>query len=822
MPHAPRPWPARHPDIPHLLLSALLATAGIVPAPAWSADNAVTPAHQVYEIAAGPLGEALVRFAGAAGISVQVDSRLVEGRRTPGLHGSHAVTGGLARLLADSGLEAVERSPGTYVLRPLPTPSAAATDTPTTLAPVKVTAAANRDVATEDTGSYAARGATVFKSAQSLREIPQSITVVTRQRMDDQQMTSVTEALRSATGVIATGYFGQETPSARGYSMNEQHDGVPQQGGASGLAPDLAIYDRVEILRGAAGLLTGRGEPGGAVNYVRKRPQTSFSGNASLAAGSWNNRRAEVDVTAPLAADGALRGRVVGAYQERDFFYDVAHNRRSTLFLTLEYDFSPRTTLGVSHTNVRRDGHSFWGLPTYTNGEFIESRSAFVGPDKNYLMKIEETSADLKHRFDNGWQARAAVTRRTHRFDGYGAYNNTGGVDPLTGLGGLGIGYIQSVTQRDGADVGIDGPVELLGRSHTLAFGYSKAVQDYIGGANYRSVSNVDLLHVHDFGDQVPTTINTKNQTITGQAGYYGMARLKLADPLTLVLGGRWTDYESKSRRKYPSTAPWTASDARAKGEFAPYGGVIWDLNRELSLYASYSDIFVPQTQFAFGGRILDPRVGWQAETGLKGAFFDGALNASIALFRIRDTNRPLLDTTHAGCDGTPTGSCYLAAGLVQSQGWETEISGSPVRGWNLSAGYTYNETEYLRDSDAANLGQRFNTGTPKHLFKLWSHYRFDHSLFDGALAGWSVGGGLHAQSMTSNGVSTATVRQRKQAGYTLASLQVGYRMNRQWQASLQVNNLFDRKYFELVSGTGFANIYGEPRNAMLTLRHDF
>jgi len=817
--HPSSPLPAPQPRLRLLSFAIALGCGLLAAAPAVHAQAAQAAASQYqYDIPAGPLGETLTRIARESGRGISVAPELVAGRSAPAVRGRYSAEDAARLALAGSGLELVVTPSGALGVRQGETSLAPVNVSATTLAELRVTAAAERSATSEGSGSYAAQAATIGKTSQSLREIPQSVTVITRQRMDDQHLVSVTDALRTATGVVSTGYYDQETPTVRGFSMNEQHDGVPQQGGSSGLAPDLAIYDRVEILRGSSGLMSGSGEPGGAVNFVRKRPQTEFGFGATLAAGSWNNRRAVVDVNMPLSEDGAFRGRVVGAYQERDFFYDVAHNRRSTTFITLEYDLGPRTTIGASHAYVERDGHSFWGLPTYTDGSFIKSRSAFVGPDTNYLMKVEESAVDLKHRFDNGWEAKGALSRRAHRFDGYGAYNNSGGVDPATGLGGLAIGLIQSTTLRTGGDLSVSGPVELFGQTHTLAFGYNKSLYDYTGGANYVSASNVDLFNDHDFDALLPTRVNNKSQTVTEQAGYYGMARIKLAEPLTLVLGGRWTDYESKSRTVRPAKGRWTRSNAEANGEFTPYGGLIWDFSQQMSLYASYTDIFVPQTQMDAAGKVLDPRVGWQGEVGVKGEFFDGGLNASVAVFRIRDENRAMTDTANIGCGGTSTGTCYTAAGLVQSQGWEAEVSGSPAPGWDISAGYTYNQTEYLRDTNAANVGERFNGGTPTHLFKLWTHYRFDHRLFDGALAGWSVGAGLRAQSSVYNGTSTATVKRREQPGYAVASLQVGYKMDRHWSATLAVNNLFDRRYFELVSGTGFANIYGEPRNVMLTV----
>lgn len=823
--------PHQVPSSPHLTRLALAARLAITAPLMMGALGATfatgTHAQQqaparAYDIPSGPLTTVLARFVGESGIFLAGTGEAAQGKSSPGLRGSYTPEEGLAALLSGTGLDTTRTSSGTYVLRVVPAPARGASALQDSSLPeVKVTAQSARDATSEGRNSYAARAATIGKLPLSLREIPQSVTVITRQRMDDQNLISVTEALRNTTGVIATGYFGQETPSARGYAMSEQHDGVPQQGGSSGLAPDLDIYDRVEILRGASGLLSGSGEPGGTVNYVRKRPQHEFALSGTVSAGSWNNRRAEFDVAGPLNSEGTLRGRAVGVYQERDFFYDVAHLQRGTAYLAVEYDLTPRTTAGLSYAALKRTGESYWGLPTYLDGRFIEDRSAYVGLDRSYLMKVDDALIDLKHRFDNGWEAKGTLSWRMHDFDGYGAYGSTG-LDQATGLGNMMIGRIQSQTRREGLDVNVGGPVRLFGHTHTLLAGYNKARQDYIGGSRYVAATGVDMLNTHDFGALTPQNITSESQTVTVQSGFYGMARVKVADPLTVVLGARWTDYLSRSRAVVPTAGAWTTSKANANNEFSPYGGVIWDATKQVSLYASYADIFVPQTQTAINGNTLDPRVGEQLEAGVKAAFLDGALNASFAVFRIRDENRAMIDADNIGCGGTVTGTCYVAAGLVQSDGWEAEISGSPLPGWDLSAGYTYNETKYARDSTAANVGQPFNTQTPRQLLRLWSQYRFNDAWLDGALKGWNVGAGVQAQSGVYSGTTTATVKRREQPGYAVTSLQIGYRVDAHWSASLAVNNLFDRHYYQLVGGTGFANLYGDPRNVMLTVKGRF
>lgn len=767
------------------------------------AAEAAAAATRDYRIAAGPLGDALAEFAAASGVRLVFQPATLQGRQTQGLHGTHSVTAGFAQLLRDSGYRAVPSGNLEYTLESVP----AATGQDATLP--AVTVSTERSAVTEGTDSYAARAVTIGKTAQTLREIPQSVSVVTSQQIKDQNLTTIAAAVQTSPGVRSDSYEGNERITVRGYSLGAQFDGVPQASSLLYLHNDVALYDHIEILRGPSGLLQGSGSPAGSVNYVRKRPKEKAGVDVAVSAGSWNNYRAELDATAPLNQDGSLRGRMVLAHQDQDSFYDVGHARKTVAYGTLEYDLTRQTKIGLSLTHLDSERVNFFGLPAYADGS-LPSRKSFVGSDRPATHKLNEVAVDLEHHFDNGWKARGVLSRKTVDYTGYAAYAWSA-IDQATGRTGVSLGRVQTDDEWTGIDASLSGPFQLLGRTHTLSFGYNRITNDYKGNTNYTSIPSWDVLNDHDFGSLIPGRgANTNNDRVV-ESGVYGVGRFKLADPLTLVIGGRWTDFTQKNRSIAAVTSAWT-EESRMRGEFTPYGGLIWDLTPQITWYASYADIFAPQTDRVYGGQLLDPRVGWQVESGLKGEFLDGRLNASLAVFRIREKNRSMLDPdpTHI-CPDSWDGSCSMAAGLVQSQGWEAEVVGKPMPGWDISASYTYLQAKYLRDD--TNAGKRFAPETtPKHMFKLWNHYRFSSP----SLVGWTAGLGVQAQS------EIYTEGGNRQGGYAILSASLGYRINPQWTAQLNVDNLTDRTYLQSVGGSTFHNMYGTPRNAMLTLRGSF
>ena len=681
----------------------------------------------------------------------------------------------------------------------------------TTLPEVKVTA--SDDASSELTHSYAAHAVTVgSKIPQTLRETPQSISVVTRQRMDDQNITKIEDVLKQTTGVNVTRLDGAgnfNSIQARGFDIGTiQLDGLAiSQGANYSTALDTAIYDRIEVLRGPAGLLQGAGEPGGTINLVRKRARADFAGSVGVMLGSWDTRRAEFDLTSKLDESGRIRARVVGLVDDRESFVNTLESKKKLGYGTVEIDLTSRTTLsfGLAHQKVNSVVDQ--GLPALANYTLANvSRSTFIGSRNNVQdLQTDDMFAELEHKFDDGGLFKFAA-RQIDRSMLYKALRANGLASVTTGD----VPYQTVDFQQEARNINLDayyaGPFQLGGRTHKVLLGVNRSTEE----SKNRSVFGpTGTMNIYNPNNDLPyPSLNLgsyNNGSKQTQTGIYGQVQLKPMDRWTFLLGGRLGRWETESRN--PTTGV-VSSTSRPGTQFTPLTSVIYTLSDNSSLYASYAETFVGQTAIDKNGKLLDPRTGSQIEFGIKSEWLDKRVNTSFALFRIIDKDRAIDDTS------TPSLTDSIAGGKVRSQGLEAEVSGQLAPGWELIAGYAYTSAKYLQ-APIASVGQAFSPITPRHSFNLWSK----HSWRDGAFNRWSLAGGLKVVSDFASGIGATRV---VGDGYATVSGQVGYQIDSTTTASLTVTNLFDKKYYEKVSNFGRQNFYGEPRAVMLAVKKIF
>ncbi|HCE9513548.1 TPA: Fe(3+)-pyochelin receptor FptA [Pseudomonas aeruginosa] len=644
------------------------------------------------------------------------------------------------------------------------------------------------------------------------RELPQSASVIDHERLEQQNLFSLDEAMQQATGVtvqpfqlLTTAYY------VRGFKVDSfELDGVPALLGNTASSPqDMAIYERVEILRGSNGLLHGTGNPAATVNLVRKRPQREFAASTTLSAGRWDRYRAEVDVGGPLSASGNVRGRAVAAYEDRDYFYDVADQGSRLLYGVTEFDLSPDTLLTVGAQYQHIDSiTNMAGVPMAKDGSNLGlSRDTYLDVDwDRFKWDTYRAFGSLEQQLGGGWKGK--VSAEYQEADSRLRYAGSfGAIDPQTGDGGqlMGAAYKFKSIQRS-LDANLNGPVRLFGLTHELLGGVTYAQgetrQDTARFLNLPNTPvNVYRWDPHGVPRPQIGQYTSPGTTTTTQKGLYALGRIKLAEPLTLVVGGResWWDQDTPATRFKPGR------------QFTPYGGLIWDFARDWSWYVSYAEVYQPQAdRQTWNSEPLSPVEGKTYETGIKGELADGRLNLSLAAFRIDLENNPQEDPDHPG---PPNNPFYISGGKVRSQGFELEGTGYLTPYWSLSAGYTYTSTEYLKDSQN-DSGTRYSTFTPRHLLRLWSNY--DLPWQDRR---WSVGGGLQAQSDYSVDYRGVSMRQ---GGYALVNMRLGYKIDEHWTAAVNVNNLFDRTYYQSLFNPNWNNRYGEPRSFNVSLRGAF
>ncbi|MFE8116625.1 ferric-rhodotorulic acid/ferric-coprogen receptor FhuE [Brenneria goodwinii] len=646
------------------------------------------------------------------------------------------------------------------------------------------------------------------------RDIPQSVSIVTKQRIKDQDLQNISDVLHNAAGISASQNDTERFDFySRGFYINNYtYDDIPTTQNASwnfgDTDDDAAIYDRIEIVRGSTGLMTGTGNPGASINMVRKKADSkTFSGNLSASYGSWNDQRYVADVSGPLNQSGTVRGRIVAGYQDKDSWLDRYHQSKKFLYGNIEADLTDSTTVDVGYSYQSRDtGNPTWGgLPAwYSNGEPTHyDRSSNPAADwAHYNILSRKVFANLTTNFDNGWQVRLNSAHSETDFDSKLFYVS-GFADKTTGLltndtSAYG-GWYDGLRTQDAIDAYASGPFELLGRQHELVVGldYSRQRNRYYG--RFVTISANDVGSTNGWNGNVTEpdwgewALNG-DDTIRQKAGYTA-ARFSLTDPLSLIVGARYTQYSTNG-----------ISANMDKNNLTPYGGLVYDINDTYSAFVSYTSIFQPQTYRDRQGAYLKPVIGKDYEAGVKSDWFNGRLTASLSVFRIEQENLGQLDGSRL-VPGSSEYAYYASKGVV-SRGAEFELNGAVTD--NLMM--TFSASRYVA-KDINN--DRVNSNLPQTQLKLFTSYNLP------MLPQLTVGGGVNWQNRTFKdltGPSGNTVR-LYQGSYPLADLFARYQVDKNLSVQANVKNVFDREYNTGLTG---GVIYGEPRNYSVSVNYTF
>ncbi|WP_414487949.1 ferric-rhodotorulic acid/ferric-coprogen receptor FhuE [Stenotrophomonas maltophilia] len=651
------------------------------------------------------------------------------------------------------------------------------------------------------------------------REIPQSVSIISHQRIEDQNLDDIIDVLANTTGVTSTQSDSERTEFyARGFYIDSyQFDGLPTQMvqnwsyGDSGL--DLALYDRVEVVRGATGLLSGAGNPSASVNLIRKHADSAeLAGSVSVNVGSWGRTRTTVDVGSALNASGTVRGRVIGSYLDTDAQMDRYNQHKTLVYAVIDADLTPDTQLsvGYDYQQKRANGATWGGFPMlFSDGSATGYDESFnASPNWTYWDTTSKRAfATLQHAFSNGWKFKVGATHDETKADDklfYPAYNDwTSGASFFDRTTGTGIspsaGFYNTERKVNAVDGYIDGPFRLFGREHQFMAGLSYNKREYANYGDYQIGGpgqswDPFTSYLGWTGDISEPNWNplalASEGTITQKAGYMA-TRLSLADPLKLIVGARYTDWKSEGE----------GAD-RSHKVTTPYAGLVLDINDTFSTYAAYTEIFQPQTLKDRNGSYLDPVDGKSYEVGVKGAWFDNRLNASLAVFRIEQDN--VGQATGEPVQGSQNEFAYRAARGTVSRGFEFELNGELAPGWNA----TFGASRYVaKDANDADI----NTNLPQTALKLFTSYTPQ------SLQALTVGGGANWQNRIYYAVPA--YGRIEQNGYALVSAFVRYRISPEFSVQANLNNLLDKQYLSQINGYG---AYGDGRNGSLTFTWSF
>ena len=658
---------------------------------------------------------------------------------------------------------------------------------------------------TEGTKSYTAKSAsTSTKLNLSLRETPQSVKVLTREYLDDTNTNSLQEMLNNVTGITTNRWDERQYPTARGFDVDYYlFDGVPSTAEADIASdPDLSMYDRVEVVKGANGLMTGAGNPAVAINMVRKHANSKeLTGTLSSSYGSWNAWNSMADISAPLNADGSVRGRIVVKHESTDSFADLYEKENNLFYGVLDADLTDSTYLsvGASYQDLERSGIKWGGLPAfYTDGSLTHfDRYLTVTSDWTYWNTNTTTAfAQLKQKLFNDITLNVNYDYRQIDAETALLYLWSGSVDKATNSSAGLYPYTDtSKTTQNNADIYFSAPFTLAGLQQEVVAGFmynqSEKTDRYYGTP---TLDNYTI----DFDNFTPSKLlGSINNNVaspsnkTTQTGAYLAGKFTLLDPLKLVAGVRVSNWEYES----------ADGDGNRKfnNKVTPYAGLIYDFLEDYSWYASYTGIFKPEDKQNADGQYLDPREGKSYETGLKGEFFDKQLNASMSVFLTKQDN--VAEIIGTVMDGDEVKNIYGSADGVESKGFEIELDGKLTDKWDMSFGLAHFNA---KDAD----GNKVQTTAARTSANLFTKYTINK---------WSVGGGLNYKSKA---YKDETAGRITQDAYVLANLMAAYQVDQNIKLQLNVNNLFDEKYYE---GLGVNSmVYGAPRNATLTFRYQF
>ncbi|WP_200877585.1 TonB-dependent siderophore receptor [Pseudoalteromonas sp. A2] len=645
------------------------------------------------------------------------------------------------------------------------------------------------------------------KLGLTIKETPQSISVVSRALMDDFSLDDINAVLESTPGVTVEQIETDRTYfKARGFEItNFLIDGLgtPQSSGSIQGTLDTAIYDRVEIVRGANGMMTGAGNPSATVNMVLKKPTYTTQAHASASYGSWNNKRVDIDVSTPINDEHAVRA--VFTKQDKESYLDRYETDKTIAYLAYEGKLTDDTLLSINYVNEQKDADSpLWGaLPLYyTDGSATNyDDSTSTAADWSYWdNSAERVYVTLEQNLSATWVAKAryAHIKNEQNSELFYVY---GTPDKETGLGltGYASRYDYKDTQ-DLYDLYASGKFELFSLEHDLSFGISQANMDFNDQSLYDYTTGngfPDMPDLASWDGVIPeaTLVDRPNgsDVQNTQRSAYISTRIKLAEPLSLLAGVRYTDWETKG-------IAYDVVQTRDDSELIPYIGTVYDFTESLSAYASYTETFVPQKELDINAEQLAPVIGKSTEVGLKAQLLGEQVFVTLAYFDAEQDGLAV-----ALPNSLPSDTRYYAADGINSDGFEIELSGRLTD--DLSASISFSNLSI----DGDELVKDY---TPENQLKMAATYQvpFIDGLTLGANYRWQDSiSRVQVKDPAGNALVTT-----KQGAYGLLDLMATYEITQNVGVTFNVNNSTDEKYINsLYWAQGY---YGAPRNYSLSV----
>jgi len=800
-----------------------------------SAAGSAAMQTRKFDIAAQPAEAALNMFASQADITLIFSSELVSGIRINRIAGTYDVRDALSRMLEGTGLSYSQIGNATIAINKNE-PNAAK---PAGAMPQPAYASSSVGVDDDVTeiggvrveGQYIGERASGARFEVPLKNVPYSITTYTSEFMEEidatrtadlyRYMTGISRAQRNGFGIAIRGFTSQAAD--RNALLI---DGMPGVVGRAGSPPTVGI-DRVEVFRGPSSILYGRASPGGFVNLVSKKPQSTKStqieysastyAGSGLSFGSKFSHGLSLDMTGPLNDSATLMYRFVGEAYDDESFRDYSEENAFYLAPSLTWAPSDRTklTFGIEYHKERSSADSFLAAPGYDIRNVADIRTRYQEPGDYSKEETLAYKVDFEHAFSD--QLRLDVKARSVDYDELSFSHSSSSIRPDNRTIRRQQGYQHNTRNFDFIDGALHWTYRLFGQESSVivgaSFGTEKSNFDRIQYYTSPAVGNPNNFDINIYAPvygrvpNVPASPDTNRFAKVDVTAFYFNSLMPLGEKWKWMLGARYDqedDNNYETRRGNPPTA-------KKSQKVSPSTGIVYAPSENVSYYVSYSTSFRPPSSSAVdinGQNTFDPEVGKQLEAGIKFSAFDGMLDSTFSLYRIRREN---------GLVSGATTGYFVQTGTEESKGAEFEVNAHLSDEFRFTAGYAYNRAEVTSDTDPLTVGASL-TNTPRNSAHVWARYDMP---MGSRLDGFGMGAGLvYAGERIATTRSTATPDVLVLPSYLTMDTAFYYGFGKS-QVTLKINNVFDRLHYTSARNTVLVNP-GDPRNVSLTYRYTF
>lgn len=587
---------------------------------------------------------------------------------------------------------------------------------------------------------YAAVNTTVAtRSNTPLKDIPQAIQVIPRQIMNEQQVFRLSDVFKSVAGVTEQSDYNYVNmrgflTSASNFMINGQRNSF------FGLAssPQIPYAERVEVLKGASSVLYGNGAIGGTINIVTKQPRKEFSSDASITAGSFGLIRVQADVTGALNKSKTLSALLNIGAESGGSYYNDFKSRQLTVTPVVKWNIGSKTELtSTTIIQVSHQTSPASGLPVIGTNQLFAVPVSFryAGDDSKLNATGIQEQLHLNHNFSNKLSGNIWLSYAGRRTDAN--FYQPGGTSPSIDSISRVKGFYRGKLRGYGVNAYINYKLSTGKMQHNFVagFDYNNAADYYPDGEKYWYAPSLNLAHpnyaAYNTTGITPDYYDADNEHYgpTRSVGVYVQDQVSFSEKLKALVALRYDNYLNRTYFLISGSESFDSSKAYA---LVPKIGLVYEPNKEVSIYGSYSEAFQPQySNSRAAGGPFDPLTAKQWEFGTKGEFFAKRLVSSVTWYQIKETNVLKPDPSDAaGVKQVPTGE-------VTSRGWEITLTGSITKQWSVLANYGHNKIFISKSTVPGEVGTGFGD-TPSDMVSLWTTFQFTK-----VLKGLKIGGGF-------------------------------------------------------------------------------